>query len=201
MTSPTDKDPAVRVVDRRWWARNESTPADQSGARKPTYIEELEQRLNDSTTQLQSVLTEHRRSLEEFEQVKSRMRREVARDVERGRRALLTEFLDVLDNLNRALAAAREQAAAGDAPLRVETVVKGVELVRDQFLAKLASFGVTRLQALGEPFNADQHEAVTTAPVQDANQDGRVISVIRDGYRIGEELLRPAAVVVGKYPA
>ena len=200
MSSPTDKDPAVRVVDRRWWARNESTPADESGARKPTYIEELEQRLNDSTTQLQSVLTEHRRSLEEFEQVKSRMRREVARDVERGRRALLTEFLDVLDNLDRALAAAREPGT-GDRPVRLETVGKGVELVRDQFLAKLASFGVTRLQALGEPFNADQHEAVTTTPVLDANQDGRVISVIRDGYRIGEELLRPAAVVVGKYPA
>jgi len=52
----TDKSPSVRVVDRRWWARGEAAKTDDQGARKPTYVEELEQRVQDAGTQLQSVL-------------------------------------------------------------------------------------------------------------------------------------------------
>ena len=102
------RDPSVRVVDRRWWARGESAePADEPVTRKPTVVEELEQRLADTAEQLQAVLTEHRRAAEEFEQVKLRIRREVAREVERGRRGVLVELLEVLDNLDRAIAAGR----------------------------------------------------------------------------------------------
>jgi len=143
------------------------------------------------------VLTEHRRSLEEFEQIKVRIRREVARDVERGRRALLNDMLEVLDNLERAIAAARDQTQSS-APEAVDKVTRGVELVRDQFLAKLASFGVTRLKTLGEAFDATRHDAVSMAPVQQPDQDGLVVGIVRDGYAIGEEILRPASVVVGK---
>lgn len=200
----TDKSPSVRVVDRRWWARGETATTDDQGARKPTYVEELEQRLQDSGTQLQSVLAEHRRSLEEFEQIKVRIRREVARDVERGRRVLLSDLLDVLDNLERAIAAAREQTQTSapeaiDRVDKVDKVTRGVELVRDQFLGKLTSYGVTRLKTLGEPFDAARHEAVSMAPVADASQDGLIVAVVRDGYAIGEEILRPASVVVGKH--
>jgi molecular chaperone GrpE len=57
---------------------------------------------------------------------------------------------------------------------------------------------VERLAALGAPFDADRHEAVTTTPVDRADQDGIVMAVIKDGYVIGEEVLRPASVVVGR---
>src|SRR5262249_8760263 len=134
----------------------------------------------------------HRRALEEFEQAKIRIRREVARDVERGKRAVVSELLEVLDNLDRAIASARESDAPADALLR------GVELVRDQFLAKLEALGVRRIDALGEVFDASAHEAVSMAPVTDPEQDGRVIGVAREGYAVGDELLRPAAVIVGR---
>jgi hypothetical protein len=76
-------------VDRRWWARDEETPAaDDPGFRKPTLVEDLERRLADTTEQLQAVLAEHRRAADEFEQVRLRIRRDVAREVERGRRAV-----------------------------------------------------------------------------------------------------------------
>ena len=75
----------------------------------------------------------------------------------------------------------------------------GVRLVRDQFLARLQGFGVTRMPALGERFDASRHEAVTMARVASPEQDGFVISVIKEGYAIGDELLRPASVVVGAY--
>jgi molecular chaperone GrpE len=192
-----EKDPSVRVVDRRWWARGEGAEPDDRGARKPTYIEELEQRLGDITAQLQSVKNDHRRSLEEFEEVKGRLRRDVARDVERAKRGVLTELLDVVDNLDRALAAAGDpsRTPASDA---AASVVRGVELVRDQFLDKLQGFGVTRVATLGQRFDAQRHEAVSTAPVDDPSLDGVVVGVAKEGYALGDQLLRPASVIVGK---
>jgi molecular chaperone GrpE len=194
------KEPQVRVVDRRWWARGESADdAAPAPGLKPTYVEELEKQLAESQDRLQEFMTYHRRSLEEFEQVKLRIRRDVAREVERGRRAVLVELLEVLDNLDRAIAAAHEPKE-GPASHGMDSLGRGVELVRDQFLSKLESFGVSRVPALGQAFDAIRHEAVTTTPVTDPSKDGVIIAVIKEGYVIGDEVLRPAAVVVGRHP-
>jgi molecular chaperone GrpE len=193
------KEPELRVVDRRWWARgNSDDAAEETRDRKPTVVEELEQRLTDAQEQVQAVLIEHRRATDEFEQVKVRLRRDVAREVERGRRAVLVEMLEVIDNLDRAIAAASGagRAAGVDAS---ETLLRGVELVRDQFLGKLEAFGVQRLPALGLQFDPQAHEAVSMAPVADPSQDGVVIAIAKEGYAIGDELLRPASVVVGSH--
>ncbi len=159
--------------------------------RKPTYVEELEQRLAEHTAQLQAVKAEHRRAIDEFDQVKLRIRRDVAREVERGKRAILVELLDVLDNLDRALTSARDAGSA-------DVLLRGIELVREQFLAKLHSFGVTRVEALGQRFDAARHDAVSTAAVTEPEQDGVVVAVVREGYAVGDEMLRPASVVVGQ---
>jgi molecular chaperone GrpE len=192
------KDPELRVVDRRWWARGESTGDADDRLRKPSMVEDLEQRLADTTEQLRTFSAEHRRSLEEFEQVRTRLKRESEREVERGRRAVLVELLDVVDNLDRAIAA-RPVVSAGDrTPESLEQLSKGVEMVRDQFLGKLETLGVLRVPAIGEPFDASKHEAVSTTSVDDDEHDGAVVAVIKEGYTIGDELLRPATVVVGK---
>jgi len=186
------EEPQVRVVDRRWWARTGADEsAEETRERKPSYVEDLERQLADKTSQLQAYSVEHRRALDEFEQVKSRIRRDTAREVERGKRTVITELLDVLDNLDRAIAAATPNAES-------HALLKGVQLVRDQFLAKLQGFGVTRLDPLDQPFDAERHEAVSTAPVTDPARDGRVVAVVREGYAIGDDILRPASVVVGK---
>jgi molecular chaperone GrpE len=198
VTPEGENDPPLRVVERRWSARGDSATPDESGSRKPTYVEGLEQRIADLAAQLETITTGHRRSLEEFEEVKARMRRETAREVERGRRAVLGELLDVVDNLDRAVAASRDPAGAS-ASEAVDSLARGVELVRDQFLAKLEAFGVSRVPALGRPFDALRHEAVTTAPVEHPTQDGMVLAVVKEGYAIGDELLRPASVVVGQH--
>jgi molecular chaperone GrpE len=197
---PKEAEAPVRVVDRRWWARKEGDDAvETGGVRKPSYVEDLERQVAEQGAQLQTFSVEHRRSLDEFEQVKTRIRRDVAREVERGKRAVLAELLEVVDNLDRAIAAARpgppSSAIASEA---LESLARGVELVRDQFLAKLAAFGVTRVDVVGQPFDAQRHEAVTTTPVHDPAQDGTVVAVTREGYAIGEEMLRPAWVVVGR---
>ena len=189
------EEPQVRVVDRRWWARPDAEDREFAGddrIRKPSVVEELEQQLAEKNAQVQAYLTDHRRMLEEFEQVKARIRRDTARDIERSKRSVLVELLEVMDNLDRAIAAATQSAASDQA------LLKGVQLVRDQFLAKLQGLGVTRLDALGQVFDTARHEAISTAPVGDPAQDNIVVSVVREGYAIGDDLLRPATVIVGK---
>ena len=126
------------------------TPTPQPPARRTPAAgvrEDLEQQLADVRNRIQELTTGHRKSLEEFEKVKLRIRREVARDVERGRRAMLAEMLDVLDNLDRAIAASRDQGGLTTSPT-LDQLVRGVELVRDQFLVKLDSFGVSRVATM-----------------------------------------------------
>ena len=178
----------LKVTDRRWWARGEETPAAEEPKLKPSYIEELEARIAAKDAELHQLLSKYRSAAEEFEQARARLRKEVTRDVERGRRALIVSFLEVLDNLDRAL------DAAGDRP--TDPLVQGVSLVRQQFLGTLEGLGVRRLDPIGQPFDPAMHEAVTTiAPAADA-APGTVAGVIRPGYLIDEDVLRPAQVAV-----
>jgi molecular chaperone GrpE len=180
----------MKVTDRRWWAREDGEVPDSTEPRlKPTYIEELEARLATKDQEIQSLLVKYRGASEEFDQARARLRKEVAKDVERGRRTLIASFLDVLDNLDRAL------AAAGGTEDRF---VQGVALVRQQFLATLEGFGVTRVDPTGQPFDHTVHEAVTTVPTSPSVPDGQVVGIIRPGYRIGDDVLRPAQVAVAR---
>jgi molecular chaperone GrpE len=188
-------DPAqpVKVVDRRWWAQGEDSPSGETDhqPRKPSYVEQLEQQLAEKDTHLREVLAKYKDATTEFEDARARMRREIAKDVERSRRAFLVELLDVIDNLDRAI---RSAAASS----QTDPLLKGVEMVRSQFLAKLEGFGVRRVPALGQPFDPRLHEAVTTTATSDPDQDGVVSGTITEGYAIGEEVLRPALVAVAR---
>ena len=186
MSEPSD----LKVTDRRWWAGNGSTDnvADESPRLKPTYIEELEARLAAKDAEIQELLTKYRGASDEFDQARARLRKEVSKDVERGRRTLLVSFLDILDNLDRALAAACDRPE--------DPFVQGVSLVRQQFLATLEGLGVSRLNPLGMPFDPAKHEAATTVSAGPDVPEGEIVGVIKPGYLIGDEVLRPAMVAV-----
>jgi len=116
-----------------------------------------------------------------------------AKELEQRTRKLLEGFLPVVDDLERGIAAARKHAESAD-------VVEGLELVRRSMLARLGQFGVVHAPALGQPFDPVRHEAIALVPVSDPARDGTVIDVMREGYLIGDETLRPAGVAVGKAP-
>ena len=190
-----EQDVPVKVVDRRWWANNPegSAKAESSGASslKPTYVEELEKQVAEKDRLVQEYIGKYRQASNEFDEARLRLRREIAKDVERARREVLADLLEVVDNLDRALDAASPASS-------LESLVQGIEMVRRQFIAKLEGFGVTRVEAMGLPFDPEVHEAVTTIPAASPEQDGVVMGVIRHGYRIGADVLRPASVAVGR---
>ncbi len=179
----------LKVTDRRWWARGEETPAEEAKL-KPRYVEELEQTIATKDLEIQQLIARYKGASDEFDQARARLRKEVAKDVERGRRSLLSAFLDVLDNLDRALASAGDRA---DDPL-----VQGVALVRQQFLATLDGFGVKPINPIGQPFDPTRHEAVTTTVASPSAPDGHVVGIVRTGYLLGDDVLRPAQVAVAR---
>jgi molecular chaperone GrpE len=185
----------VKVVDRRRWREDgEANPAAaEPRPLKPTFVEELEQRLAQAEKQTQDTLTKYREAAHEFEDARARMRKELAKEAERNRRDVLAGFLEVVDNLDRAIDAAHKAGTAATDPL-----LHGVQMVRQQFLSKLEGFGVKRIESEGLPFDPLLHEAVTTVPAPDAASDGRILGVVAQGYRIGDDVLRPALVAVGK---
>jgi len=191
--SDKEHDIPVKVVDRRWWANTEASTAagDGGSSLKPTYVEELEQKVVEKDKQIQEYLAKYRQASSEFEEMRLRLRREISKDIERTRREILSELLEVVDNLERALEAAKRSPSA-------DALLQGVEMVRRQFLSKLEGLGVKPIESGDSRFDPALHEAVSTVPATSPDQDGMVVGVIRQGYRIGDDVLRPAAVAVAK---
>ena len=180
----------LKVTDRRWWARGAEAVTAEEPKLKPTYIEELEARLAAKDAELQQIISKYRGASEEFDQARARLRKEVSKDLERGRRALLVSFLEVLDNLDRALDAGADR--------QNDPFVQGVSLVRQQFLNTLDGLGVKRLDPVGQPFDPALHEAVATVPAINGAQPGQIVGLVRPGYLIGDDVLRPAQVAVAE---
>jgi molecular chaperone GrpE len=132
------------------------------------------------------------RALQDLEAAKSRVERDAASVHEETRSKLVAEILPVLDNFDRAIAAAEAQ---GDAP----AIVDGVRLVQRQLESVLLGYGLARFDAVGAAFDPSVHDASSVIPVADPDQDHLVVDQLEPGYRFGERLLRAAKVVVGRY--
>jgi molecular chaperone GrpE len=127
----------------------------------------------------------------EFDNYKKRMERERSLARAYANEGLLERLLPVVDNLERALAAAGGGAAEG--------LVEGVELTLRELLEVLRREGVEPIDAEGLAFDPTVHEAVLTQPSDDL-PEGSVISQVEKGYQYKDRILRPAKVVVSSGP-
>lgn len=126
----------------------------------------------------------------EFENSRKRMAREKAEFLKFAHEGLILDFLPVLDNLERALGAAR--AEVGSTPL-----VEGIEMIARLFRSVLEKAGVKPMEAVGQPFDPAYHQAV--AQVDSAQGDANmVVEEIQKGYLIEGRVLRPAMVKVSR---
>ena len=123
----------------------------------------------------------------DFENYKRRVLREKDELYRRATEDLMAELLPVLDHLEMALKAAEDRA---DDPF-----VQGVRLVGDQLMTALGKHGLAPIDAAGEPFDPNLHEAVSHLPSPDTDEN-HVMVQTRRGYRLGDRLLRAAQVVV-----
>jgi molecular chaperone GrpE len=129
-----------------------------------------------------------RRTKADFENYRKRVDREASQAEARGRAALARSLLSVVDNLERALAAASPPEGQAD-----DHLAEGVRLVYEELAGVLANAGIESFSPAGEAFDPDQHEAMLTKP----GKEGEVLEVFQKGYRLNGQVLRPARVVVG----
>lgn len=157
----------------------------QSEATVSEDLESLRTRLGAAEQQRDEYLALLQRNRADFENYQKRVRRDA---VEERRYAPAHELLPALDNLQRAMEAAEKQGATG-------TLVQGVAMMRAQLLDALHRFGITPINALGQPFDPTWHEAVMQQTRPDV-APGTVVQILEPGYWIHERVLRPARVVV-----
>ena len=150
-----------------------------------------EARLAETLKRQDDMVTAYRKMQTEFEGAKQRLDRERNETLERERRTLIEVFFDPLDNLERSIAAAT--ATTCD-----DKLLDGLKLVLRQFQNSLMDLGLERLDPKGQPFSPELHEALSVKPVKDPAQDGMVLEVWQVGYKVGDRLLRPARVLIGK---
>lgn len=121
----------------------------------------------------------------EMDNFRKRQTRRADEAIAAERERLLRSVLPLADNLNRAL----NYNHAAETNLR-----QGVELTQRELLRFLEAEGVTKIEAVGQPFTPELHEAVATVPAQVASDT--VVQEVEAGYKLGDKLLRPAKVVV-----
>ena len=127
----------------------------------------------------------------ETENYKRRLERTHAEQVKRVRKEMLLKTLGALDNFERALAYEGQDASQVDP----QSLLMGLKMTLSQFKDLLAAEGVTEVLAAGERFDPALHEAVATEVAPDV-PEGQIVAELQKGYRIGDELLRPARVKV-----
>jgi len=140
------------------------------------------------------VMAAYRTLKSENEDFRERQSRNMERRFEQRREKLLLKFIDVLDNLDRALEAAQTSYAG-------QPLLEGMILVRTQLLQTLQDEGLDRIPVLGLPFDPAVAESVSTAPVKEAEQHHVVVKELLRGYRLNGRVARPSHVVIGHFEA
>ena len=133
-----------------------------------------------------------RRTQAEFENYQKRVRRDMDAERRYAAQPVISDLLPALDNLERALQSATTDPAAAK-------LVEGIKLVHKQWLDTLAKHGVTPIEAVGQPFDPNMHEAIMQQPSADY-PPMTVMQTVRTGYQLHERILRPAQVIVSAAP-
>jgi molecular chaperone GrpE len=168
-----------------------SGPAPTPGAKLPAPT--LEEQLAAARKEAAGHYDHYLRAVADLENHRRRVAREKDELRQYAAANLLQHLLPLLDNLQLALAAARQDAAA-------KSIADGVAMVLDQFKGVLERHGVKELNPLGQKFDAHLHESLSHQPSAEVPEE-HVLQVVRAGYSLHGRLLRPASVVLSSGPA
>jgi molecular chaperone GrpE len=167
-------------------------PAAEESAPPELRIQELEVALAQKTKEHEATREQLLRLMADFDNYRKRMTRQHEEARQFATADLVLALLPGLDNLERALNAARQDIAPSSA-----LIAEGVNMVLRQLKEALGKVGVREVQTQGLPFDPTRHEAVDIVSVP-ASDDGLVMDEVQHGYLLHERLLRPAKVVVGR---
>lgn len=131
------------------------------------------------------------RLVAEFDNYRKRTLKEKSELLKSGSERVLIDVISVVDDFERAL---DNVSKAED----VEAVKEGVELIYNKFSNFLTKHGVKEIETIGQPFDADKHEAVTSIPAQKEEDKDKIVDAIQKGYTLDDKVIRYPKVIVAK---
>lgn len=152
-----------------------------------TELEGLKQKLAEAEAKSAENLDGWQRAVAEFQNFKKRLERDRETDQILMKGDIIKKFLPILDDLERALQERPAEDSWSD----------GIELIRRKLQSILEAEGLKRIEAEGEVFDPNYHEAISTEPV-DGMESGRIVAVVQNGYMLGDRVIRPAQVRVAR---
>ncbi|MEI0489097.1 nucleotide exchange factor GrpE [Brachyspira pulli] len=152
----------------------------------------LKKRIEELEKESADMKNKYMYAMAEAENIRKRTAKEKIDGIKRANKGLLLSLLTFMDNFERALKAGEQ-----DANVQGTEYYKGIELIHKQFIDFMHDNGVTEIESLGEEFDPNVHEALTMVEVPDIDKE-QVVEVYAKGYKLNDELLRTAKVVVGK---
>jgi molecular chaperone GrpE len=167
-------------------------PAPAAEVVAPDPIAELEKKVAAAEKEKKENWDKYLRAVADVDNLRKRQKRELEDTKFETKNKVLKEMLPVVDNLERAI----EHAGKGD---EKNPIVEGVQLVLRQFTTAFERLDVTPIEAMGQPFDPNLHEAISQQESELA--PGTIVQVLQRGYRAGDRLLRPTLVVVAKAKA
>ena len=154
-------------------------------------VKELEKEIEQLKAEKAELNDRFLRLFSEFDNYKKRVSKEKLDLISTASEKVLVSLLPVIDDFERAIAA-NEKAD------NIDSIKEGFNLIYNKLVQMMKRFDVEEIQAKGEEFNTDFHEAVTHFPAQNEEDKGKVIDVTEKGYKLKDKVIRYAKVVVGQ---
>lgn len=168
----------------------EATASEEQITEEPKELT-IEEKLAEAEALIEQLKKDALYKVAEFENYRKRVIKEKADLINMGGKGLMLALLPVVDDLDRA----EEHIAKSE---DVEALKEGVLMISQKLRTTLQQQGLEAIEAKGQTFDTDLHEAVTMFPVQDEAQKGTVIDCIQQGYKMNGNVIRHAKVVVGQ---
>lgn len=165
--------------------------AEISGILEHPSYKELEKKLTDMEDKANEYWNQQLRSQAELDNVRRRAERDVSNAYKYSLEKFIMDLLPVVDSLDRAL---ESDVSDNEFALKIH---QGIELTMSLLLKALEKYGVKQISPMGEPFNPELHQAISTQETSDFAPNS-VITVLQKGYTLNDRLIRPALVVVAK---
>ena len=171
---------------------NESTSIDDKDSSKSK--EDLDNEENDFQGEIKDLKDQLLRSLAENENLRKRTAKEIEQIKKYGHISLLRDFLNVVDNMERAV---KSSTSEKQSETSVKNLIDGIEIVLKEMKSILDKNQIKKIEPLHEKFDYNFHQAMFEAPSSDY-EEGSIIEVIQPGYVLHDRLIRPAMVGVSK---
>ncbi len=181
---------------------NEEMAKDHENSLEENVIEEKTDNLTEEKSDFQKELEESQQKYDElndnylrlhaeFDNFRKRTLKEKAELIRNGGERVLLDIISLVDDFERALSSLH---AAEDK----DAMLQGIDLIYTKFINFLKQHGVKEIESVGQPFDADRFEAVTTIPAEEESQKGIVIDCIQKGYELNDKIIRFPKVIVGE---